>query len=131
MPVVCQCRRIRARPGAYGMRQNRLLMRVIVPLWTRLDLRFLTRNEQASGSSPLVDSPFCHCLQAKRENAVLRQARGPGGLVALRTRPRLALMCAPLTILVPLILVTGSSPGESVDVRPSLQVWLARLSFPV
>jgi hypothetical protein len=27
--------------------------------------------------------------------------------------------------------VTGSSPGESVDVRLSLQVWLACLSFPV
>ena len=56
MPVVCQCRRIRTSPCPYGMRKNRLLMRVIVPLWTRLDARFLTRNEQVSGSSPLVGS---------------------------------------------------------------------------
>jgi hypothetical protein len=26
-------------------------------LWMRLDYRFLTRNEQVSGSSPLVGSP--------------------------------------------------------------------------
>ena len=45
MPVVCQCRRIQTSPGPYGIRKNRLFMRVIVPLWTRLELRFLTRNE--------------------------------------------------------------------------------------
>jgi hypothetical protein len=36
--------------------RNRLFMRVIVPVWTRPDLRFLTRNEQVSGSNPLVRS---------------------------------------------------------------------------
>jgi hypothetical protein len=37
MPVVCQCRRIRASPGPYEIRENRLLMRVIGPARTRSD----------------------------------------------------------------------------------------------
>ena len=51
------------------MRQNRLLMRVIVRLWTRLDLRLLTRNEQVSGSSLLVGPLFTRVLLASDAEA--------------------------------------------------------------
>jgi hypothetical protein len=50
------------------------------------------------------------------------RARGPGGLLASQTQPRQTLTCPSRTILVPPIHVTGSSPGESVNIRPSLQV---------
>jgi hypothetical protein len=63
MPVVCQCRRIPASPDAYGIREKRLSMQVIGPARSRLDRLFLTRNEQVSGSSTLVGSPFYHDLQ--------------------------------------------------------------------
>jgi hypothetical protein len=43
-------------------------------------------------------------------------------LPALQTRLRLTLTCPSRTILVPSIHVTGSSSGESVNVRPSPQV---------
>ena len=50
------------------------------------------------------------------------RARSPGSLLASQTQPRLTLTCPSRTILVPPIHVTGSSPGESVNIRPSLQV---------
>jgi hypothetical protein len=46
----------------------------------------------------------------------------PGSLLALQTQPRLTLTCPSRTILVPSMHVTGSSPDENVNVRPSLQV---------
>jgi hypothetical protein len=55
------------------MRRKRLCMRVIVPLWTRLDLRVLTRNEQVSGSSPLVGSNACHRLLEQEKEAIENQ----------------------------------------------------------
>jgi hypothetical protein len=60
--------------------------------------------------------------RALRLRSKVRYARGPGSLPALQTRLRLTLTCPSWTILVPSIHVTGSSSGESVNVRPSPQV---------
>jgi hypothetical protein len=78
MPVGCQCRRIRASPGSSGMCKDRLFMRIIGPAWTRLDHRFLTRNEQVSGSSPLVGSPYLASISQKLEvpRSLRRKCRG-------------------------------------------------------
>ena len=78
---------------------------------------------------PQTDTPKTrasfHVGQRDRHR-LLRPVRQDGEEGHRGGADRLALMCPPLTIL-----VTRSSPGESVDVRPSLQGWLARLSLPV
>jgi hypothetical protein len=69
MTVVWQCTRVRASPAESVMCKNRLFTRICVLLWTPSDWRFLTRNEQVSGSSPLVGSSFTCVLLASDAEA--------------------------------------------------------------
>ena len=52
MQVVCQCRRIRASPGPYGLREKRLFMQVCGRIRTRSDASRLTENHGVPGSNP-------------------------------------------------------------------------------